>query len=122
MSELTYNEPAERFAPIVEKSLCAGASAVMIPSETGCWVHYAEYCERIANLKSEADQVIAEKDKQLRHANYKRCLDKAKWCKLWYEEEKYEWQTKDTHHWFMSLYEKWHRRWLELADKFKEAK
>jgi hypothetical protein len=60
MSELKYNEPAERFAPIVEKSLYAGATAVMVPSETGCWVHYVEYCERIANIKSEADKVIAE--------------------------------------------------------------
>jgi hypothetical protein len=60
MSELKYNEPAERFAPIVEKSLYAGATAVMVPSETGCWVHYVEYCERVANIKSEADKAIAE--------------------------------------------------------------
>ena len=67
-------------------------------------------------LKSEADKVIA------RH-KYKRCLDKAAWCRLWYEQEKYEWQLKDVHHWFkMSLFDKWHKRWLELAEKFKEAK
>lgn len=66
MSELKYDEPAERFAPIVEKSLYAGATAVMVPSETGCWVHYVEYCERIANIKSEADKVIAEKDAEIR--------------------------------------------------------
>lgn len=51
--ELKYNEQAERFAPIVEKSLCAGSTAVMVPSETGCWVHYAAYCERIASIKDE---------------------------------------------------------------------
>lgn len=62
MSELKYNEPAERFAPIVEKSLYANATAVMVSSENGCWVHYAEYCERISNIKSKLDKVIAEKD------------------------------------------------------------
>ena len=62
-------------------------------------------------LKSEADKVIA-------HHKYKRCLDKAKWCKLWYEEEKNEWQLKDVHHWFrMSLFDKWYKRWLELAEE-----
>ena len=67
MSELKYNEPAERFAPIVEKSLYAGATALMVPSETGCWVHYVEYCERIANIKSEADAVIADLENKLQN-------------------------------------------------------
>lgn len=58
--------------------------------------------------------------KQLRRQKYKRCLAMAKWCKLWYEEEKYEWQLKDVHHWFkMSLFDKWHKRWLSIAEKFK---
>lgn len=97
-------------------------------------------------LKSEADKVIAElieknkrlarkdiimasnaiKDvyKELRHSKYKRCLDKAKWC-----------FTKSNYHFVLArhgengkennrrsiLYAKWHKRWLELAKKFKEA-
>ncbi len=78
---------------------------IMTPSADGSWV-----------LESEAKRAIA-------YQKYKRCLDKAKWCKLWYEEEKYDWQKKDAHHWFrMSLYDKWYKRWLELAENFKEAK
>ena len=99
-------------------------------------------------FKAEADKVIEEKDKEIAelkeqvhdyaqglyvmqakaekeacHHKYKRCLDKAKWCKLWHEEEKHECQFKDVHHWFrMSLFDKWHKRWLELAEKFKEGK
>lgn len=49
------------------------------------------------------------------HSNYKRCLAMAKWCEsenytaCWYHEnsERCEWT------------EKWHKRWLELAEKFK---
>ena len=61
-------------------------------------------------LKSEADKVIA------RH-KYKRCLAMARGCRLrgrlfgacgLYEKEL--WALK------------WHKRWLELAEKFKEGK
>ena len=76
-----------------------------------------------AELKEGAKNLILDnylQDKEIRHHKYKRCLNMAKWCKLWYEEEKYEWQLKDVHHWFkMSLFDKWHKRWLELAEKFK---
>lgn len=64
----------------------------------------------------EADKVLAEKDKEIRHHKYKQCLDMAKYCKamcghyLSYEEPKWFW------------YRKWSERWLELAEKFKEAK
>jgi len=59
-------------------------------------------------LKSEADKVIT-------HQKYKRCLAMAKWSKagmyLSYEcDFKREWWNK------------WQKRWLELAEKFKEAK
>ena len=97
-------------------------------------------------LKSEADKAIAEKDKEIaelkadykeacgrlqtanlikdeqlastRHHKFKRCLAMAKWCEAenytecWYHEnsERCKWT------------EKWYKRWLELAEKFKEAK
>lgn len=84
-------------------------------------------------LKYEADKVIAElkadykeacdrlqtanliKDEQLaatRHQKYRRCLAMARWCNRMFSstfgKERY-WQ-------------KWNRRWLELAEKLKEAK
>lgn len=114
MSELKYNEPAERFAPIVEKSLCAGASAVMVPSEIGCWVHYVEYCERIANIKSEADKVIE-------HQKRKRCEAMAEMCNARYDEEdekvngygaSWVYISKE-----MKYYARWIWLWQELAEE-----
>ena len=96
--------------------------------------------------KSEADSVIAEKDKEIaeleeriadddkdfemansqnerllkivRHHKYKRCLAMAMWFKIMsilaadYRVPREKW----------NFYEKWHKRWLELSEKFKEAK
>ena len=96
--------------------------------------------------KSEADAVIAEKDKEIaeleeriadgdkdfemansqnerllkfvRHHKHKRCLAMARWFKIMsilaadYRVPREKW----------NFYEKWHNRWLELSEKFKEAK
>ena len=77
-------------------------------------------------LKSDADKVIAEKDKELRRHKHKRCLDKAEMCKARYDEEDARvngrgasWDYTRTE---MKYWERWHKRWLALAEKFKEAK
>lgn len=109
------------------------------------WHNYGkELCDTLYYHKSEADKVIAEKDAEIarlkairkvhveaiesmgagllqdedkiRHSKYKRCLAMAKWCDsenytaCWYHEnsERCEWT------------EKWHKRWLELAERFKD--
>lgn len=115
MSELKYNEPAERFAPIVEKSLYAGATAVMVSTEDGCWVHYAKYCQRIYNIKSELDKVIA-------HHKYKRCIDKIKWCEerisrytLQQEIQGISWQKE------IKFYRRLQNKFIEISKQFKEA-
>ena len=62
--------------------------------------------------KSEADKVIA------RH-KYKRCLAMAKRChdeSMWWYSKGYGFEKYD------KFWEKWEKRWLELAEKFKEAK
>lgn len=84
---------------------------------------YAEFY-----LKYEADKVIAElkesvkglildnylKYKELRHNKYKRCLDKsAYWVAV-------SFQCVDNKH--RQQAERHHKKWLELAEKFKEAK
>ena len=62
-------------------------------------------------LKSEADKVIA-------HNKYKRCLAMATWCKCKridaadYRIPRRKWD----------FYDKWRKRWLALAEKFKEGK
>lgn len=77
-------------------------------------------------LKSEADRVIAEKDKELRHHKYKRCLDKAEMCDAKYDEEdakvngrgaSWDYTSEEMKYW-----QRWRNRWLVLADKFKEVK
>ena len=59
-------------------------------------------------LKSEADKVIA-------HNKYKRCLAMAKWCGE-------KWADIATPYGKSVWYNKWQKRWLSLANKFKEAK
>ena len=75
-------------------------------------------------LKYEADKVIA-------HNKYRRCLAMAKICQLRAERyERYLTEYKNcdspsTQRWQFLMknhYEKWHRRWLELAEKFKPSK
>ncbi len=84
-----------------------------------------EYCDDGECYDAdEVDALIAEKDAENAQQKYKRCLDKAKWC-----------FTKSNYHFVLArhgedgkensrkavLYTKWHKRWLELAKKFKEA-
>ena len=74
--------------------------------------NYSEHpCEESSQvyLKSEADKVIA-------HHKYKRCLAIAWWCSAELGMLVSTWESKIKH------YKKWHKRWLELAEKFKEAK
>lgn len=74
-------------------------------------------------LKREADKVIA------KH-KYKRCLAMVKWCKMSAIEndtrmclpEKQKFTKHEEYLYFIGYYHKWHRCWLELAEKFKEAK
>ena len=70
-------------------------------------------------LKSEADEVI-------QHQKYKRCFAMAEMCDARYEEEdakvnghaaSWAYTSKEMKYW-----ERWSQRWLNLADRFKEAK
>ena len=88
-------------------------------------------------LKSEADKVIAEKDKEIaelqeqvhdyglglyamqaraekeaRHDKYKRCLAMARWCN--------ECHTFNENNEKRTWLHKWHKRWLELAEHFRD--
>ena len=77
---------------------------------------YGSIADAQVYLKSEADKVIAEKDKELRHHKYKRCLAMARWCESEaYIHEHGSEYDEDLVIWFR----KWHKRWLELAEKFK---
>jgi len=60
-------------------------------------------------IKDEADKVIA------RH-KYKRCLAMAWWCSAELGMLVSTWQSK------IKYYKRWQKRWLKLAEKFKEVK
>lgn len=61
---------------------------------------------------------------EIKHHKYKRCLKTARWC-----------FTKSNYHFVLAqhgedtkennrrsiLYSKWHKRWLKIAEKFKEV-
>ena len=79
-------------------------------------------------LKSEADKVIAEKDKEIRRQKYRRCLAMADKCVDLCHKSKdlYRWtDDENLEHYYnhkIEFFARWHKRWLELAEKFKEAK
>jgi hypothetical protein len=90
-------------------------------------------------LKEDVDKVIREKDKESRHQKYKRCLAMAEWCEataLWCYQAANTLPTgfhatlygkrvmiePDRLFKRHVLFTKWGARWLELAEKFKEAK
>lgn len=103
--------------------------------------NYSEHpCEESSQvyLKSEVDKVIAEKNTKIiqlealienynrisreiidnaNHQKYKRCLDKADRCLAQCQIFGFVHNYPKTKH-----YAKWHKRWLELSKKFKEAK
>lgn len=74
----------------------------MVPTDNGPWC-----------LKSEVDAYI-------RHHKYKRCLAMAEHCKdrienpVQYDEHD-DWLIIDEY------WKRWHKRWLKLAEKFKEG-
>lgn len=69
---------------------------------------------------TEAVAVSYKKNKEIRHHKYKRCLAMARWCASrsasWCLDPADEQLHKS------DFYDKWKLRWLELAEKFKEAK
>lgn len=69
-------------------------------------------------FKDEVDKVIA-------HNKYKRCLAMAKWCES--EGNRLEVMVpifdtdKECWEYNSDYWQKWYKRWLELAEQFKEA-
>ena len=81
----------------------------------------AEKDKEIAELQKQVHDyaqglyVIQERaEKEARHHKYKRCLAMAKWCN---ERHTFN-ETNEKRTWL----HKWHKRWLELAEKFKPNK
>lgn len=57
-------------------------------------------------------------ERELRHQKYKRCLAMARWCMTEYIQSKCL-DLTNTEQWY---WRRWHIRWRNLAEKFKEVK
>lgn len=74
--------------------------------------------EKVADARKIAcdyQNVIFDIEKKLRHVKYKRCLSMAEWC-----DAEADVADADGDYWDMRMYQRWHQKWLKLADKFKE--
>lgn len=105
---------------------------LMLTRERSSWV--------MAYTKSDADRYIGELEnkirvmtliiedakrdllrqaKEIRHQKYKRCLAMARWCASRSASWCFDPSEEQLHK--SEFYDKWKHRWLELAEKFKEA-
>lgn len=105
---------------------------------------YGSIADAKVYLKSDADKVIAEKDKEIaylqsqlelartsmlkslaqaqheaRHHKYKRYVNMADLCFREYQTYCAFIDRGEDYSDKMNFYERWHKRWLELAEKFK---
>lgn len=79
-----------------------------------------------ANAMHETEEYAMQLYNELRHSNYKRCLAMAERCEARYDEEdarvnghysSWEYISQEMKYW-----ERWQKRWLELAEHYKEGK
>lgn len=92
--------------------------------------------EHVKNIRSlavckeflrQAVEQVDQLNEELRHQKYKRCLAIARWG---FTKSNYHFvvgrseggKTGMTHYRIISLYSKWYKRWMKLAEKFKESK
>ena len=77
----------------------------------------ANYNKFAYKLKSEelADTCRFYED-ELRHQKHRRCLAMARWC----DAEQHAYPSFGTESLKKKWWQKWHKRWLELSEKFKD--
>ena len=67
------------------------------------------------NVMHETEEYAMQLYKELRHQKHKWCLAMARWCGA-AREARFNWESR------IKYYKRWQKRWLELAEKFKEVK
>ena len=117
---MQYDENAEKYGyegemtPLKCDKLTAYKGDIYIPV-------YGSIADAEVYLKSEADKVIA-------RYKYRHCLDMADKCVVLCQKSKdlYRWaEDENLEHYYnhkIEFFARWHDRWLELAERLKEAK
>ena len=117
---LEKGEPVyyEYYAKSEADKVIAELKAQKAQAEDDC--AYWKMCHwNAANAMHETEEYAMQLYNETRHQKYKRCLAMAKWCESEaYIHEHGSEYDEDLVAWFG----KWYKRWLELAEKFKEAK
>lgn len=90
---------------------------------------YRHDCDNFAIREANALKEIGRDNRVIRHQQYKRCLAMARWClteSVYFHYRYDDWGDKGydrPYKWKKVVFwKKWARYWLELAEKFKEAK
>jgi hypothetical protein len=94
----------------------------MTPSDDGSWVLKSEADKYIKELKEQNHELCQAlhsmySEEEMNYQKYKRCLAMVKYCHesaMWLEEYGV---TK-----YATFMLRWQKRWLELAERFKEAR
>ncbi len=71
-------------------------------------------CDNLAIMTDKLKKSGRSLRQKMNHQKYKRCMAMAKWC-----DERIVRVGKD---YASNFYKRWHKRWLELSEKIKEAK
>ena len=109
-----YIGEGEYYARIDVDNVIAEMKALKAQAEDDC-AYWKMRHRNAENAMHETEEACMYLTKSERHQKYKRCLAMAKLCEFDMEqwvEGSLRWQRRKN----------WHKRWLELAEKFKEAK
>ena len=122
------------------KNACDGAIEVYLKSEADQVIAKLEdelqaANEQIENLINSASSIMLAQERvndnkctELLHYKYKHCLNMADKCVVLCQKSKdlYHWtEDEKLEHYYnhkIEFFARWRKRWLELAEKFKEAK
>lgn len=79
--------------------------------------NYIHDCDNLAISNEQVKRAARTLLKKMNHNKYKRCLAMVEWCGAEADVADADGDYED-----MRWYQKWHNRWLAIAEQFKEAK
>ena len=117
MSELKYQLMLNKDMSWVPCYLKSEADKVIADLKEKHKTEVKELLCLIRDKENNFNRAFDSEEKEIRHQKHKRCLAIAEWCDAEADVADADGDYED-----MRLYQKWHNRWLAIAEKFKEAK